>query len=397
MPVRQTLAPALIVDRGGRLDLAAVRLLGARGIPVHLILPRGRTIASYSRYCTEWHDCPDLQAEEGRSAAAEIAALGQQLSQRYDTKPVMLFTWERAMLLADRHRAEWEREMALDLAPTEGLETAIDKRRFAAVAQAAGLPVPRTLTIEPGDDPVGALALPLPVFIKPPSAVAWGDLPARLGITEKGTRLDQPRALLDLVRAFQAEDRPLLVQECVEGPDTGHASVHMYRNPATGSVDAICVVRRARVYPAGAGLACFAVSECIEELIAPSVRALDAIGLTGTVSVQWKRDTQRGWRILEIGPRVALSMALGDPAGVNIPFQAYAGLSRRDVPSPTQREGVAWLDLAHDLDSMKTYRRTGEWSWWSWLWSLRQVRSFAFFDATDLRPWAHQLRYRSAY
>lgn len=373
--------------------------MGRHRVPVHLLLPRGRTNACASRYCAAIHALPPPptsdQEEEGFVAAlVDVAA---RLADRHGERPVMLFTWERYMLLVARHRERLEPVLHLDLAANEALDRTIDKRRFATHAEAAGLPVPASMVVSSAQDLDRVRSLALPVFLKPPTNMSWGQLPAKLGITDKGARVQERSRLEELLGAFLTDGRAVIVQEYVEGPDYDHASVHSYRDPATGRFLAVCTVRRVRVYPAGAGLGCFVVSENLPELVGPSRGAVEAMGITGSSSVQWKRDRRHGWRILEIGPRLALPMGIGDAVGVNIPLIAYRSLLGQEVETPRQRYGPAWLDLGHDWVSMREYRRNGEWSLARWLWSLRKVRACAFFDPRDPKPWFHQLRYHAAY
>lgn len=397
MSSRQRIPAVAIIDRGGRLDLAATRLLGSRGVPVHLLLSRGRTAASTSRWCRGAHAIPPLAGTSDEQLIEAISRVAVRIAESTGERPVMLFTWERAMLLIAEHRRQLDSVLRIDLSPRTELQRSIDKREFAAAAEAAGLPVPRSIDVSHETDRDRALAMALPVFVKPPTNVLWGDLAGKLGITAKGARVDSRAALDALLSAFLAAKRPAIVQEYVDGPDFGHASVHVYREPGTGQIKAVCTVRRARVYPPAAGLACFLVSEPFEELVAPSLKAIEIMGLTGTMSVQWKRDRGRGWRILEIGPRIALSMAIGDLAGINIPLVAYRSLSGIPFELGKQRYGRAWIDLRRDLVSMRTYRQTGEWSFPQWLWSLRRVRGCAFFSLRDPGPCIHQLRYSSTY
>ena len=389
--------PALIFDRGGRLDLAATRLLGRQGVPVHLLLARGRTTASYSRYCRGTHDVPGLDRATEDQVVSALVDVASRLADRTGERPVMVFTWERMMLLVARHREQLDRFLRIDLPPLRELDRAIDKRQFASHAEAAGLPVPRSVEVTGRADLERALELSLPAFIKPPTNMVWGDLPGRLGIAPKGARVDTRAELERLLTAFLSEDRPAIVQDYVDGPDVGHASVHMYREPATGRALAVGTVRRARVYPVGAGLGSYVVSEPLEMLIQPSLHAAEVMGLVGTMSVQWKHDGRRGWRILEIGPRIALSMGGSDAWGVNIPMTAYRSLCGLEVPRPHQRYGVAWIDLARDLESLREYRRRGDWSTLRWLWSLRRVRRCGFFAPDDLRPWVQQVAHHATY
>ena len=389
--------PVIIVDRGGRLDLAATRLLGGHGVPVHLLLSRGRTAASTSRWCRMAHAIPPLAGTSEEQLIEAICRIAVRVADSTGERPVMMFTWERAMLLIAKHRPQLDSVLRIDLSPLAELQRSIDKREFAAAAEAAGLPVPQSIAVSQEADRDRALAMPLPVFVKPPTNVLWGDLAEKLGITEKGARVDSRARLDALLSAFLAAQRPAIVQEYVDGPDFGHASVHVYREPDTGRIRAVCTVRRARIYPPAAGLACFLISEPFDELVAPSLKAIEIMGLTGTMSVQWKRDTGRGWRILEIGPRLALSMAIGDLAGINIPAAAHRSLSGIPFELPKQRYGRAWIDLSRDRVSMRTYRQNGEWSIAGWLWSLRRVRRCAFFSLRDSGPFIRQLRYGSTY
>jgi D-aspartate ligase len=390
------MTPVLILDRNGRLDLVATRLLGRADVPVHLLLPRGRTTASRSRWCSATHAVAPLSADDDAQVAA-IASVAARVADACGERPVMLFTWERFMMLISRHREQLEPLLRLDLPSHQPLVAAVDKVAFAERATAAGLPVPASVAVTAPHDIERACALGMPVFIKPPSNLSWGRIPRTLGIEPKGARIDSADRLRELLAAFVARGAPVLVQKSVEGPDVGHVAVHCYRHPNTGEMFGVCTVRRARVYPAGAGLGCFNVSEPFDELVEPSARAMEAMDLTGTASVQWKYDERHGWKLLEIGPRIALTMGIGHVAGVNSALIAYNSLLGLPVPPVTQRYGMAWLDLGHDRVSMRTYRRTGEWSTASWLLSMRSVRACAFFDPRDAAPWLHQLLFHRTY
>jgi D-aspartate ligase len=387
--------PALIIDRGGRIELLAARLLGRAGVPVHVLSAR-TTPASVSRWTFARHAISPLRTTPEERVVDEITAIATRLGDGCGERPVMLFTWDRALLLAARNRERLDQVLRLDLAEREALERSVDKRRFAETAEAAGLPVPRSVVVESRADFAAAADLGFPVFLKPPTNLAWGDLPARLGVEDKGLRVDDGDRLRHLLSAFVDEGRPVLVQEYVDGPDRNHPAIHLYRDPVSLRTVVVGTVRRARVYPAGAGLGCYVVSESFPELIEPSIRSLEVLGLTGTASVQWKLDTRRGWRMLEIGARISLTMGVGAASGSNSPLFAYNALLGGPLEVPPQRDGVAWLDLEHDRISMRAYRQTGEWNTLSWLSSLRSVRSFAFLSLDDPMPWVHQLRYRSA-
>lgn len=109
---------------------------------------------------------------------------------------------------------------------------AMDKHRAHQIAEAAGVAVPRSFTLEPGFDEAGAFSraaeIGYPLFVKP---VRSG---SSIGITKVG----QSDQLADAVSAAFAHDDTAIVEQSIQGFEVGCA-VMGDREPVTGEVDEI--------------------------------------------------------------------------------------------------------------------------------------------------------------
>ena len=71
-------APVVVTDGETRAALATTRALGARGIPVHVLATRLRSLAGASRYAAAEHRVPDAAAQPelwARAVAEHVAEL----------------------------------------------------------------------------------------------------------------------------------------------------------------------------------------------------------------------------------------------------------------------------------------------------------------------------------
>jgi len=381
----------LVIDGGSRGDIGVIRSLGFGDVPVHLLVSDPTSPSVASRYVTSVHPFPGLRATDEKCLDAIHAA-----ATAIGTRPVMLATGDRALALMSRRREQLTEWVDIDLAPDSVINTCLDKSCFAPVARRLNLPVPQTYVPTTLDDArVLVKELSYPVFVKPIDRADWERLPAGTVNSAKGQRYDSAAPLLALFETLDSYGAiKCVIQNFVEGGDGEHMSVHAYVLP-DGTIAGTFTGSKVRIYPPGAGVGALVVSKRMPHPEQLARDVLKALGYTGFAILQFKRDVHRNrYELLEINCRYSTWTELPSRAGCNFPLVAYAAMTGAPLPPIVQREGIAWLDFQRDREGMSTYRQSGEWTWWSYLKSLRPVRSWAYFSWRDPGPFLRQVRNR---
>jgi predicted ATP-grasp superfamily ATP-dependent carboligase len=286
-----------------------------------------------------------------------------------------------------------------DLPPADLVDLCLRKDLFAARALELGFPTPRTwapvcasLAYKMADD------LEYPVFVKPVHMHRTGSLPVESGHQwSKGWRVASApalRQLYDVLAAHHAD--ATIIQDYIAGPDSEHASVHVYID-AAGNIVGAFSAQKMRVWPSGAGVGCFVTSRRNDTLIALAARILTTLRYTGFAIVQFKRDVrQNTWKLLEINCRYGTWTELPSRCGCNFPATAYAAITGHPVCRTHQRDGMSWMDFNRDVQAFAADRRRGKGTWWSYLRSISSTGCWAFLALDDPLPFVWRLAHRNA-
>jgi D-aspartate ligase len=356
--------------------LGVVRSLGRRGVPVWVVRQGDDSLAARSRYAQRCLPWPEHADEEQQTAAlleiAEAGAEGWALIPSAD---------ETASLVA-RHHERLAQRFALTTPAWETLRHACDKRLTYPLAQALGVDVP--LTWYPEDRAaVEALDLEFPVILKP----AWKEGFNRL-TAAKAWRVDSREELL---RAYDdavslVSPTTLMIQELI--PGGGEAQFSFATLARAGRPLASVVARRTRQYPPDFGRASTYVETVhCPEVVPPSLRVLDALGYTGLVELEYKRDPRNGlFKLLDINPRVWGWHTLCGRAGVDFPYLLWRALCGEDIGRVDPQVGVRWVRTTTDFPMVAKQIMRGRMSVRTYLRSLRGPLEGAIFAQDDLAP-----------
>jgi predicted ATP-grasp superfamily ATP-dependent carboligase len=258
------------------------------------------------------------------------------------------------------------------------LRWAYDKRLTYQLASRIGVPCPATLG--PGD----ALdAARFPAVLKPAVKEHANAL-----TTAKAWRVDDA----DELRRRHAEAVQLLepdvlvVQELV--PGGGEMQLSYAALCRDGVPVASLTARRTRQYPADFGRASTFVEtvEC-SEVVQPSARLIEAMGYTGLIEVEYKRDSRDGvLKLLDMNPRVWGWHTLCARAGVDFPWLLWLMISGQELPLSRSRPGVGWLRFTTDTPTAVRELLGGRLHPREYARSLRRPRESAIFAWDDPLP-----------
>lgn len=363
-------AGALVIGADYR-ALGVVRSLGRRGVPAWVLRHGDDRLAGFSRFATR-----TLPLDEGPGFLLRLCK-----SNRLDGWTLFASSDESAAFVAHHHR-ELGREFRLTTPPWSVTQYAYDKRLTYPLAESLGVAVPQTWYPRDRSD-VDALDCAFPVVLKPAVKRGFNRLTAA-----KAWRVDSREELAaryDEACTLVAPDT-LMVQELIPGGGAEQLSYAAICD--AGRTLASLTARRTRQYPMDFGRASTYVETAdLPEVEAPARALLEAIGYTGLVEVEFKRDPRDGkCKLLDVNPRVWGWHTLCARAGIDFTYLAWRLARGEPVEPGTARAGVRWSRLSTDLPTVLTEIRHGRLSLREYLRSLRGPRERAIFARDDPLP-----------
>ena len=334
--------PALVI--GGQLNgLSVCRSLTQAGIETYLLDTRWHDPASWSRYAIPIK----AKALHGSGLLSTLRTIG------LPEGTVLIITDEMAVYTISEHRDELAGRFRVHLPPHDIVLILHDKGLFHKFAVAHGLPVPNAIVIGRDAEVSSIRDLRFPVIIKPADKRDFhlkSVLRAVLASNLQHAEITSRKLL---------ETTPeVIVQECIQGPDSNIYCCLFYRKNNTATIN--FVGRKLASVPRGTG----STALCVEVLPGDLRTQLEDLtekflvvsNYAGIGGIEYKLDA-RTQRLLIIEPTVGRTdwqEEIATLSGTNIPAIAYyeewtaeggipgfAGcelLLRRTKPIP----GVVW-------------------------------------------------------
>jgi len=194
-----------------------------------------------------------------------------------------------------------------------------------------------------------------------------------------------PRELLEVCGSADSFRRPTIVlQEYVPGEDW---IFHGYRNHRTD-----CFVsftgKKLRSYPPFAGPTTLGVSILNEPLTRQVEAMLSAIGYSGIMDIDCRRDERDGrYKFLDFNPRVGANFRMFENReGIDVVRALHLDLTGRAVPASSMIEGRKFIVELHDLVASLAYLRQGGLTVQNWRRSLSGKRELAWWSWDDPLP-----------
>jgi D-aspartate ligase len=367
-------AGALVVGSDYR-ALGVVRSLGRRNIPVWVLAGGDDTLAARSRYATR--RLP-LDGATGDEQCAYLVRLARE--QGVAGWALFPSADETAAMVA-HHHDELSARFVLTTPPWDTFRWAYDKALTYQIADALGLPYPRSWRAATAAE-AASLPITFPAILKPAVKKNFNKLTAA-----KAWRTDDADELAARFEeaAGLVEPGSLLIQELV--PGGGETQFSVATICQDGKLLATVTARRTRQYPADFGRASTFV-ETIDrpELVELAGRFLAEIRYTGLVEVEFKQDPRDGsYKLLDVNPRVWGWHTLCQRAGVDFPYLAWRLARGEPVSNGRAANGVRWLRLSTDLPTSVREMMRGRLSPRTYVSSLRGPRESAIFARDD--PW----------
>ena len=371
--------PPSVVVSGHLMALGVVRSLGRRGVRSVVVSYRDAVdMAPASRHVRHSVRVPHPERDE----EGFIAAL-MRLGPRLEGSPLLPASDESLSVIA-HHRDELARWFRVACPDARVVDAIIEKEHTYALADAIGLPAPRTF-LPASEDELERMATELgyPCLIKPSQSHRYVELFKR-----KMVRADDRSTLLAAYREAREAGLDVLLQELIPGDDGQGVNYNSYR--VDGRVVAEFTAQKVRLTPRNFGPPSVVISRRLPEVMELGRRILDALGYEGYSCVEFKRDARDGgYRLMEVNGRFNLSSLLSERCGMNFPWIVYRHLVTGEVESVDDfREGVYWIDGTKDLAYGLPELVRRPWTIGRFVAPYRAERVFAVLDGDDLWPFA---------
>lgn len=339
---------ALILDAQANQALIAIRSLGKRGLRVAAMGSIDRNIPAFlSKWCKIGIVSP---AKEGTKEYADylIAFIKQ-------NKVGVIFTSSDGTLaLLQRYRTKISRYSKIAIGSEKALTIAVNKIKTLEIAKRLGISTPKSYRVKRKEDIKKALRyLSLPVVVKP--AESWTE-------NKSGTKRVAPGLATTKEEAYK-----LFFESTEYGGET------IFQEYLPGRREAVALLYKERRFyaefaqwaqrtqPPLGGSSVLRETIPTPKDIGEQARALiRAIDLEGYSLVEFRRDAKGVPYLMEINPRLTMSVVLAYDAGCDFPYLLYLLLKgRKHIPAASYKYGVWERYLAGDIINMVEALRLG--------------------------------------
>jgi predicted ATP-grasp superfamily ATP-dependent carboligase len=367
--------PALVVS-GHTMALAVVRSLGEAGIPVAIMHYEDRDMAQASRYVMADVRLPHPLHDEA-------GFIEQLISEARRFAGAMLIpASDESTVAVSRHKRVLEEHYVVACPDWDVTERFIDKAATSVLADANGVPAPRTLLPRSEEELAEqAAAIGFPLLLKPAESHLFYERFKR-----KMLRVETLPSLLDGYRQAADAGLAVMLQEIIPDDDSPVVNYNAYF--WDGQARAEFTARQLRKAPPAFGSPRVAISERIPEVVEPGRRILAAMNFSGFACTEFKLDRRDGvYKLMEVNGRHNLSGQLAVRCGMNFPLMHYRHLVEGVMPAGgTYRSGVYWTDLLRDVGYSLAFLRRERYGAGDYLAPYARRHCDAIFDRRDMGP-----------
>lgn len=373
-------APAIVLG-SHVMGLAVIRALGSMGVPIVVVVSDEREDMGYvSKYVTERIPAPDPEKSEDQFIDVLVksaARLGGGL---------LIPTSDGTLCAISRHKTLLERYYLVACTEWDITEKFVDKKHTYALADAIGVPAPKTTIPHSAEDvETYSRTVSYPCLVKPCQSHSYEGRFKR-----KMVRVENLQQMLAAYQEAADANLETMLQELIPGDDAQGVNYNSYfwnGEPLTEFT-----AEKVRNAPPQVGSPRVAVSKHIPEVLEPGRKILQAMGFYGYSCTEFKRDARDGiYKLMEVNGRHNRSGLLSVHCGINFPWIQYQHLVYDELPSACDfQTGIYWIDIFRDISfSLKYFRKEG-YSLSQYTQPYRSPHVFAIFDRQDPKPFVRR-------
>ncbi len=332
---RQVTYDALVLDAGLRQSLTTVRSLGSRGLRVAALGSSTGLPAFSSRWCQQAFVCPaDVGTKDSLTYLEQVLdCTGAR---------VLITSSDGTIAFIRRHRAQLEQRVRIALAREPALGIAVNKEQTLEIARQLGVGVPRGVEVKAEGEVEAALhEIGLPAVVKP--VESWDEQHAMLLKSELVMTPEEARRAVEKLTRFGGTT---LFQQFLSGE---RESVGLFY--ANGEVYARFAQWTKRSSPPLGGTSVVHQSIAVpSDIGAQAERLVREIGLEGYCQLEFRRDAVGKPCLMEINPRLNITIENAVHAGVDFPYLLYQWASGDQINVVNDYRVGRWMrDLRGDM------------------------------------------------
>jgi predicted ATP-grasp superfamily ATP-dependent carboligase len=367
---------AAIVLSSHVIGLSVIRALGLSGVPVVAVYYEENDMGYVSKYVQEKIRAPHPEKQE-----SQFISLLKDCATRFGGS--LLVPADDATLSAvSRHKSRLENYYIVACPEWKITEQFIDKKYTYALAEAIGIPVPKTITpvsLEELEDYAQSIAYPC--IVKPCQSHLYFQQ-----FKTKMVRVENSDQMLQAYKQATEAGIEVMIQELIPGDDTQGANYNSYFYNGEPLVE--FTAQKVRLSPPAFGVPRVVISKHIPEIIEPGRKIIQALGYHGYACTEFKKDARDGvYKLMEVNGRHNRSGLLSVRCGINFPWIEYQHLVQGKQPSAcSYSTGIYWIDEFNDIFRGAKYRHQERYSLMQYIRPYIKNHIFAVLDGKDLRP-----------
>lgn len=375
--------PPAIVLSGHTMGLGVARALGTMGVTVVLVHYDERDMAHVSKYVAATVRSPHPEKER-----EEFIGLLQDVARRFNGGVLMPASDESLTVIA-QNKGLLEKQYIVACPEWEIVRRCIDKKLTYALAEAHGVPSPKTILPQSRAEVLDyAERAEFPCLVKPSQSHLFYDR-----FKQKMFRVETAGQMLDIWQQATDAGLEVLLQEIIPGDDSHVVNYNAYAWGGRSLLE--FTAAHVRNAPPWFGSPRVVVSRDIPEVLAPGRQILQALGYEGYACTEFKMDARNGiYKLMEVNARHNLSTLLAVHCGINFPWLQYRHLTSGLSPAAADyRKGVYWIDITRDVGYSALKLRQERYSLSDYLRPYLQPHVFAILDWRDFRPFLRRVAF----
>lgn len=330
--------PAIVLSTH-TMGLGVIRALGMMGVPIIGVYHDKSDMGYVSRYVKERIFAPHPEESEEGFLDLLIDTAGRFAGS------LLIPASDETLVTVSRHKSLLEQYFTVGCTEWEVTERFLDKKHTYALADAIGVPVPKTVVPQCAEDVRRySETISYPCMVKPSQSHRYFELFRR-----KMVKVDTFDQLLAAYQQAADAGLEVLLQEFIPGDDSMGANYNSYFWRGEPMVE--FTAQQLRNGPPESGSPRVVMSKHIPEMIEAGRSILEAMDFYGYSCTEFKLDARDGvYKLMEINGRHNRSGLLAVRCGVNFPWLQYKHLITGELPSAhTYPTGVYWVDIARDV------------------------------------------------
>ena len=374
--------PPVVVAGAFQTGIVLMRTLARRGVETCCVdclptQPGFKTVYGRAFLCPNPDERP-----------AEWAAFMCGLARKIGRKPVLISSADQFVSAIAAHASALKDHFIFLETSAATQELLATKKRQYDIAEANGLPVPRTRFVQSREELMEfAAGARFPCLLKPVHFREWQRFPPGHPLLDEKVTLAYSMAeLAEKYALAESVTSQLVVQEVIEGPDTAKL-VYLSCYARDGRRLGGCLLREVRTNPIYFGSASVVEPVQDDETDALCDGFLRSLGYAGICELELKRDSRDGRvKLIEANPRYSVTADAAPYGGVDIGWLHYLDLIGRPVsPVKPALRHYRHIVLSRDFGCYRSYLNAGLLTWRELLRSYRPPVAFFDFDPYDVR------------